>query len=112
MSLPQVITYNLAASSATAIINAQAAGTTRFTLATTILDTQRRILITTAGDETANTFIIVGTNQAGFAVTERITGVNNSTTQSNLDFKTVSSITSLASSAATVSAGTNGVGSC
>lgn len=111
MSLPNVVTYNLAASSATSLVNAMAAATTIMTMATTVLDTQRRVLLTFATDETANTFTIVGTNQAGFAVTEAVVGVNASTTQSNLDFKTVSSITALVATGGTTSAGTNGVGS-
>jgi len=112
MALPIVVTYNLAAAVSTALVNAL--GTTgpgALTLSTTILDKQRRLLITAAGDESSNTFTVVGTNSAGFAVSEVITGPNASTTQSNIDFKTVSTITALATTAGTLSVGTNGVGS-
>lgn len=111
MSLPQVVTYSLAASSATSLVNAQASGTTTFTLATTILDAQRRLLFTFGADESANTFTVIGTNQAGFPINEAVAGVNASTTSSNLDFKTVSSVRAIAASGGTVSVGTYGVGS-
>lgn len=111
MALPNVVIYNLAASSITALVNAAASGTVNFTLATTILDTQRRVAFTTAGNESGNTFTIVGTNAAGNSITEAVTGPNASTTQSNLDFKTVSSITASTATVDTVSIGTNGNGS-
>ena len=114
MAQPIQVVYNLAASLTTAIVNAQAAGATTMTLATTIVDpnNQRRLLFTTTADDSPTRFVIVGTNQAGFPITETIAGVNNSTTQTNMDFKTVASIKTLTgSTVGTVSFGTNGVGS-
>lgn len=113
MPLPIIFSQALAAASATALVNASgtvAAGVP-FVLVTTVLDAQRRVLFTPAGNEAANTFKIVGTNQAGNPITENLAGANTTTFYSNLDFKTVSSITPLAETAATVSVGTNGVGS-
>lgn len=115
MALPIVVTYTLGAGVSTAIVNAQ--GTTAagvaMTLATTVVDptNQRRLLITTTGDESGNTFTVVGTNQAGFSITETITGPNASTTRSNLDFLTITSIKPLAATVGTTSIGTDGVGS-
>lgn len=111
--LPIQLSKNLVAGNATTVVNAQAvtAPGVAFTLATSSLDTQRRLLITAAGNEAANSFVVVGTNQAGFPITETVTGPNASTTQSNLDFKSITSIKALATTADTVSVGLNGVGS-
>ena len=114
MGLPNVVTYNLAASNVTAIVNASntvAAGVA-FTLATSVVDVnQRRLLITATGNESSNTFTIVGTNQAGFPITESILGPNSSTVQTNLDFLTVTKITASANTAGTTSVGTDSTGS-
>ncbi len=48
---------------------------------------------------------------AGNTIRETLTGTNATTSQSNLDFKTVSSITPVSATVGTTSAGTNGVGS-
>ena len=113
MSLPNVVTYSLAAASATALVNAQ--GTTAagvaFTQGTTVLAAQRRVLITATGDESGNTFTIRGLNGAGFAIVEAITGPNATTTNSNLDFKVVSSIVAGTATIGTTSFGTYGSGS-
>jgi hypothetical protein len=115
VSLPIVVTYNLAAAVSTNIVNvAPIQGPGILPLITTTgvsLDTQRRLLVTTTGNESSNTFTVKGTNLAGFPITEVITGPNASTTQSNLDFKTVLSITALATTAGTTSFGTDGTGS-
>lgn len=113
MALPIIFTRALAAANATALVNAQGttvAGTA-FTLGTTVLDAQRRLLFNFSANESSNTFRVIGTNDAGFAIAETVSGVNASTTQSNLDFKTVSSITPVGTTAGTTSVGTNGSGS-
>lgn len=113
MPLPNVTTYNLTAGVSTALVNA--AGTTAagvpFTLVTTVLSAQRRVLFTPLGDESGNTFRIIGTNGAGFPITENLTGANATTFYSNLDFKTVTQIIPQSATVSTVSAGTNGIGS-
>ena len=53
------------------------------------MDTQRRVLITAAGNEVSKTFTIYGTNKDGFAISESLTGPNATTTQSLLDYLTV-----------------------
>jgi hypothetical protein len=75
-----------------------------------IMDNPRRVLITAAGNESAKTFTIVGTNYANAIVTETITGPNATTAQSVLDYKTVTSITISAAAAGAITVGTSGVG--
>jgi hypothetical protein len=115
--------YNLVAGNATSIVNANAAGTTGLTLATTGVPGvwQRRVTITSQGNDSGVYFHIVGSNQAGFTIQEFLAGANGSATpaQSNLDYLTIISITpsgsstsqTLGTTAATVSAGVNGSGS-
>jgi len=116
--------YNLIAGNATSLVNANAATSSPLVLATTGVPGvwQRRVTITSQGNDSAIYFHIVGGNQAGFPIQEFIAGQNGSATaaQSNLDYLTIASITpsassvaqSVASTAATVSAGVNGSGSC
>lgn len=119
--LPIVVTYSLPAGNATSIVNANAATTGPLTLATTQVPgtNQRRLLITSSGNDSAIFYHVSGTNQAGFPIGEFITGVSNSTTNTNLDYLIVASVQpsnssvsqTLASTAATVSVGVYGVGS-
>jgi hypothetical protein len=113
MALPTVVTYNLAASNTAVLAAVQTPGTTvALTLATTVLDVQRRVIISSGGNDSALNWVVRGTNGAGFPIVDTLTGANAGSTQSNLDFKTVSSIVAtLGTAASTVSAGTNGVGS-
>lgn len=73
------------------------------------LDVQRRVLITTAADESAKTFTVTGTNWAGNIVSQTIDGPNASTGATTISFKTVTSVTISASAAGAVTVGTNGV---
>jgi hypothetical protein len=108
MARPTVITYSLVAALTTNVVNAQTAGTSILTLVTTtvVLDNQRRLLITTAGNESANTFTITGLNQAGFTVSQSLLGPNASTVATDIDFKTVIRVTSSSNTAGTTSLGT------
>jgi hypothetical protein len=111
--LPIVVTYGLAAGSTQIVVNQSptvAAGAT-FTLATTNLDVQRRLLLTFSGDEHSNTFTVFGTNQAGFPISETIPGTNGTTATSVFDYKTVTKVVAVGATAATVSVGTNSTGS-
>lgn len=72
--------------------------------------TGRRVLITSAGDDHLLTWTVKGTNAAGYPITDTFAGANG-TSYSNLDFVTVTSITPSGTTASTVEAGTNGVGS-
>jgi len=113
--------YNLIAGNATSLVNANAATSGPLTLATTLVPGvwQRRVLVTSSGNDSLIYFHIVGTNQAGFGATEYLAGANSTSIQSNLDYLTITSVTpsnssvaqTVASTAATVSVGVNGVGS-
>lgn len=113
--------YNLVAGNATSLVNANAATSGPLTLATTQVGGiwQRRVLVTSSGNDSLIYFHIIGTNQAGFGAAEYLAGANATSIQSNMDYLTVISITpsnssvaqTVASTAATVSVGVNGVGS-
>ncbi len=116
MGLPIIFSQALStAANATAIVNAvgtSAAGVAFALVSTTVvLDIQRRVAFSVAGNESANTFTIVGLNQANNTVTDSVKGTNLGAFQSNLDFKTVLSVTPLSATSGTVTVGTNGVGS-
>jgi hypothetical protein len=74
-----------------------------------VLDVQRRVLITTAADESAKTFTVTGTNWAGNSISQTITGPNATTGATTISFKTVTSVTISATAAGAVTVGTNGV---
>jgi hypothetical protein len=75
------------------------------------LDVPRRVLITTTGNESAKTFVITGTDLTGNVVSESVAGPNIGTAFSQIDYKTVTSITISASAAAALTVGTNGAAS-
>lgn len=74
------------------------------------LDTGRRVIVTSGGDDTGITFTIYGTTESGTAISEAITGANAGAAATSLDFKTVTRVAISAASAGTVIVGTNGVG--
>lgn len=76
-----------------------------------VLDVARRVLFTPAGNESANTFTVVGTDAAGNTITDVVAGGNATATYSALDFKTVTSITLKNGAAGAITVGTNGVAS-
>lgn len=76
-----------------------------------VLDTQRRVIITSAGNDSGITWTVNGTNDYNQPITDTFPGANAAAAQSNLDFKTVTSIYGSGATASTVTAGTNGVGS-
>src|ERR1700740_1260703 len=76
-----------------------------------VMDTPRQVLITTTGNESANTFTITGTDWAGSPISETVTGPNASTAASVLSYKTVTRITIASNAAAALTVGTNGVAS-
>lgn len=75
------------------------------------LDTQRRVIITSAGNDSGLTWTIIGTDDYGAPIKDSFAGGNIAAAQSNLNFATVVSITGSGASAAAVTAGTNTVGS-
>ena len=76
---------------------------------TVTLDTARQVLFTSAGNDSSNTFTLSGTDWNGQPQSEQITGANASTATSVLDYKTITSISTSAAIATTITVGTNGV---
>jgi hypothetical protein len=118
--IPQVVTYRLVAGTGTTIATTQTVTTLSLGLnGTTIIGPpQRRIIITSTGDDSAIFFRVIGLNQANNTVTELLAGGNATTVAtSSLDYVRVISITpstatgSLATTAATTSVGVSQAGS-
>jgi len=78
---------------------------------TATLDTGRRVIVTSAGNDSAITFAISGTDVTGNPISETLTGANATAAQSALDYATITSIKPSAAVASTVTIGTNGVAS-
>lgn len=117
MANPLIVTVTLAGANDSIVAASQtpgAAGNLNLVGGGTVtLDTQRRILVTTAGNDSAKTLTIYGTNLAGSPISESMTGaqLSTATTATNLDFYTVTRVAVSAAFAAAVKVGTNGVGS-
>ena len=75
------------------------------------LDMPRRLIITSAGNDSGMNFAITGTDWNGNQATETLTGGNAAAVQSLYDYSTVTSIVASAATASTVTVGTNGVAS-
>jgi len=117
MGQPIIFSQALVAASANNISLSQSPGAGAITLngstvtgGVATLDTQRRVLITSGASDAGITFTVRGTNGAGNPISDTFAG-GAVTAQSNLDFKTVTSVTHTGSVASTLTIGTNGVGS-
>ncbi len=75
------------------------------------LDSQRRIGISSNGDDLGITFTITGTNQAGQAISETVAGTNGSVATTLQDFYTVTGASASGATASTVTIGTTTTGS-
>ena len=73
-----------------------------------VLDTPRRILITTT--DTTTTYTLFGTNASGFAQSETLLNTGTSI-YSQLDYATITSITASQAGTAAITVGTNGIAS-
>jgi hypothetical protein len=73
------------------------------------MDMARRIIITSAGDDTGITFTLAGTDWAGNQIGEVVTGVSGAAASSVLDYLTVTSVRTSAATAGAVEVGTNTV---
>ena len=80
---------------------------TNATVAT--LDKPRRIMITSAGNDSGITFTVSGTDWNNANISQAVTGGNATTAVTTLDFATVTKIIASAATASTVTVGTNGV---
>jgi hypothetical protein len=76
-----------------------------------IFDNSRRVLVTTASDESGKTLTIFGTNRDGTPISVTMTGPNATTGQTDQDFFTVTRVAVSAAFTGNVKVGTNGVGS-
>ena len=76
-----------------------------------LLDAARRVLITSAGNDSGITFTILGTDWAGTTISEVLTGGNVAAVQSVLGYLTVDKVIASGATASTVTVGTNGVAS-
>ena len=74
---------------------------------TATLDTARRIIVTSGGNDTGITFTPSGTDWYGDPISETITGASGAAASSVLSYKTVTSIIASAAVATTVTSGTN-----
>ena len=119
MAQPTSFTKTIAAASANNIALSQTpAGAGNLTIngsaasgGVATLDTQRRLIITSAGNDSGRTFTVYGTNGHGLAIVDQFAGANAAAAQSNLDFLTVTRIAVDAATAGAVTAGTNTTGS-
>ena len=78
---------------------------------TATLDTARRVLFTSGGNDSSTTATVTGGDRNGDAITETLTLSNGSTVYTNLDFLTITSISTSAALASTLTVGTNGIAS-
>jgi hypothetical protein len=76
-----------------------------------ILDAARRVAITSDSVDNNKYFTITGTSASGNTQTEVLLGPDTATVYTNLDFKTVTSVTVSATVTGNVEVGTNGVAS-
>ncbi len=73
------------------------------------LDTPRRVIITSAGNDSGITFTLTGTDWANTPISEVVTGSNAGVASSVFDYQTLTSIVASGATASTITVGTNGV---
>jgi hypothetical protein len=81
------------------------------TFAAAKLDTARRVLFTTVGNESANTAVITGSDSLGNSLIETVALANAGTSQSALDYYYINKITITSAAAGNISVGTSTVAS-
>lgn len=123
MSRPIVTSVTIGAAVANGIAQSQSRGsagnlTLNGSLVTggvAIMDAPRRVIITSAGDDSGITFTITGAgrpqNNGGAAISETIAGADAAAAQTTQDFATVTRISNSAATASTITAGTSDVAS-
>lgn len=121
MSRPVNITYTLAAASDNAVALNQTPGAAgnltlngaAVTGGVAILDAPRRVLVTTASNESAKTLTIYGNQRVdgtGNAISETMTGPNATTGYTTQSFGQVTRVAVSAAFTGNVKVGTNGIG--
>lgn len=127
MSTHTTFTKSLTAASANNIALSQSPGTAAFTLngaavtsgvatidtanTTTNIAAGRRVIITSAGDNSGINFLVTGTLLSGALVTDTFAGTAPGAAQSNFDFVTVTKVIGSGAVTGAVTVGTNTVGS-
>lgn len=119
MAQPAVITKTLAASSGNNIATNQSGASgvamtlngTTVTAGIATLDTQRRVLVTSSGNDAGVTFTITGTNETGNPISEAITGASGTGSATLQDYLTVTAVTPSTGTASGVTIGTTSTGS-
>lgn len=107
------VTKSLVAASANNIAVSQTlggAGTLTLTANPVVLDSQRRVIVTSAGNDAGINWTIIGTDDSGAPIKDVFPGANG-VAESNLNFATVVSVAGSGAAASTVTVGTNTVGS-
>jgi hypothetical protein len=89
-----------------AVDNATADDVTVGSYSVAALSPAGRITITSAGDESGNTFTISGTNWSGIPISEILTGANIGAVTSVMDYKTITSIVAEDATADAIEVGT------
>lgn len=74
---------------------------------TATLDVARRIIFTSGGNDTGNTITPTGTDWAGNPITESVPGASGAAASTVLSYKTLTSVTTSAAVATTMTVGTN-----
>lgn len=74
-------------------------------------DVARRVLITSAADDSDITFTVTGTDRYGRTIAETLAGGNAAAVYTEQDFLTVTAVTGSAATSGNVEVGTNAVGS-
>jgi hypothetical protein len=82
-----------------------AAGDLTLTSTPYVLDPPRHVTITSAGNDSARTFIVYGTTYGGVSISESLAGTNAGTATTTLDFATVTRISVNGATAGNVEAG-------
>lgn len=120
MANPLVLSLQLVAAVSNGIAQSQAvAGAGPLTLngslvtsGVAIMDVARRVLVASAGADSAVSFKVNGTDWFGNVIAETVTGVSSTNSVYTLaSFKTVTSVVASAATAGNITVGTNTVGS-
>ena len=118
MAYPIVSTVTIIAGNATLIAAAQQLNAPALTFAltspTVTLDAPRRVIMTSAGNDSGITFTVTGksrTERGSVVQSETISGTNAGIASTTQDFATVTGIVASGATASTVTAGTSGTAS-
>jgi hypothetical protein len=116
---PGTVSYQLAAAVSNGIAQAQtpaAAGPLTLngslvTAGVATMDTARRVLVNSTGNDANVIFTVVGTDRNGNVQSSPVTGLNVGNGFTALDFLTVTAVNSSAATVGVITVGTNGFGS-